>query len=390
MDFMKILQVYHIYPAVFGGVSKVVYDIVKELSRKGYDIVIFTTNAYLDKKFLGSYELNDGVKIYHFPAILRNFIGNVAIADHTFISYVKRMIRTFDVIHLHGYRTFQNVIVHYYAKKYKVPFILQAHGSLPRIMGKQKLKWIYDMFFGHRLLRDTSKIIALTHLEAWQYKVMGVPDRKITVIPNGIDLSEYTVLPSKGFFKKKFNIPDNKKIILYLGRIHKTKGVDLLIRAYAHLVKDMKCNDLVVVIAGPDDGHLHEVKSLASSLGVSASVLFTGFISSEDKLKALIDADVFVTPSFYGFPLTFLEACATGTPVVTTSLGGILEWIDGNVGYVTQPMPHDLAGAIYSIISDDNLHKQFSRKCMEVVKSVFSLEKVVAKIEEVYREVVER
>lgn len=68
-----------------------------------------------------------------------------------------------------------------------------------------------------------------------------------------------------------------------------------------------------LVIAGPDDGYLAEAKSLCDSLSISDSVLFTGFISGEDKLKALVDSDVFITPSFLGFLVTFLEACATGT-----------------------------------------------------------------------------
>jgi glycosyltransferase involved in cell wall biosynthesis len=116
--------------------------------------------------------------------------------------------------------------------------------------------------------------------------------------------------------------------------------------------------------------------------------MFTGFISSEDKLRALVDADVFVTPSFYGFPVTFLEACAVGTPIVTTSLGDTLEWIGGNVGYVTQPTPNGLAEAIYGIISDDELHRRFSKNCIEIVKSEFAIEKVVERLEEVYEEVV--
>jgi glycosyltransferase involved in cell wall biosynthesis len=95
---------------------------------------------------------------------------------------------------------------------------LQVHGSLPRIGAKQQLKWIYDVLFGYRLLRDASKVIALTRVEAEQYRRMGVPEEKIAIIPNGIDLSEYAELPPKGVFKKKFNIPEDRKIILYLGQ----------------------------------------------------------------------------------------------------------------------------------------------------------------------------
>jgi glycosyltransferase involved in cell wall biosynthesis len=215
---------------------------------------------------------------------------------------------------------------------------------------------------------------------------MGVPEEKIAIIPNGIDLSEYAELPPKGSFKKKFNIPEDRKIILYLGRIHRTKGIDFLIRAYAILKNKMNFKDAVLVIAGPDDGYLNEAKALANRLGILNSTVLTGFISSEYKLSALVDADVFVTPSFYGFPMAFLEACAVGTSIVTTSLGDTLEWVDGNVGYVAQPTPSDLAEAIYRIISDDELRKKFSRNCIEIVKSEFSIERVVEMLENVYEE----
>jgi glycosyltransferase involved in cell wall biosynthesis len=174
-----------------------------------------------------------------------------------------------------------------------------------------------------------------------------------------------------------------------LGRIHKTKGIDFLIKAYAHLINDRHCKDALLVIAGPDDGFLNEAKALANVLGVHDSIVFTGFISNKDKLKALVDADVFVTPAFYGFPITFLEACAAGTPIVTTSLGDTLGWIDGKAGYVSRPTSRDLAEAMYIIISDEKLRRRFSRDCIEIVKSEFSVEKVVERLENVYEEVVE-
>ena len=216
---------------------------------------------------------------------------------------------------------------------------------------------------------------------------MGVPQEKIELIPNGIDLSEYGNLPPKNSFKKKYGIRSSEKIVLYLGRIHKTKGIDLLLKAYAYLINNIKFKDAVLVIAGPDDGFLAEAKALASSLGISSSVIFTGFISSKDKLKALVDADVFVTPLFYGFSLTFLEACATGTPIVTTTLGDTLEWINGNIGYVTLPNHRDLAKAIYTIISNNELRGKFSKNCLNILRDKFSLEKIVYTIENLYKDV---
>ena len=382
---MRILQVYHIYPALFGGASKVIYQLTKELSKRGHKVDVFTTNAYFkgEKKYENGAELN----IYRFSLLSKNLSKqNIVIPNKEFVLWAKWIMKNYDCIHLHGYRNLYNIVVHRYIRKYRVPYVLQAHGTLHRIIAKQRLKWIYDVLFGYRLLSDASKVIALSQMEAKQYRCMGVPKEKIAVIPNGIDLSEYADLPSKGSFKEKFNISEDKKIILYLGRIHRTKGIDFLVKAYAYLTHNMKHKEAVLVIAGPDDGYLAEVKSLSNSLGISHLVFFTGFISSEDKLKALVDADVFVTPSFYGFPLTFLEACAVGTPIITTSLGDTLEWINGNVGYVTPPNYSDLAEAIYRIVSANEICENFSNNCREIVRSEFAIEKVVDKLEQVYIE----
>ncbi|MHA1832384.1 MAG: glycosyltransferase [Candidatus Baldrarchaeia archaeon] len=384
---MKILQVYHIFPALYGGVSTVVYQITKELLGKGHKVDVLTTNARLKH---GENRNLDGVGVYRFPVVSEKLTNyNIVIPVVNFLPWVKDRIETYDCIHIHGHKNPYSMVVHHYAVKYGVPYVLQAHGSLPRIGSWKRLKRVYDVLFGYRLLRDAAKVIALSGVEAEQCKRMGVPEEKIAVIPNGIDLSEYAVLPPKGAFKKKFSISEDKKIILYLGRIHRTKGIDFLVRTYAHLANEMNCKDAVLVIAGPDDGYLQEAKLLSTSLGVTDSVLFTGFISKEDKLRALVDADIFVTPSFYGFPMTFLETCAVGTPIITTRKGDRLEWIDGKVGYVTQPTPHDLAEAIYRIICDDELRKKLSRNCIKVVKSNFSIEKIVEKLEKAYKEVVE-
>jgi len=388
---LKILLVVPYFPPAeaFGGPVKVAYQTAKELVKRKHEVVVYTSDAkdFSSRLRIDSDNLIDGIRVHYFRNLALTLVKKFKLfITPQLVSRAKEEVEKFDVIHLHEYRTFQNIVVHHYAKKYGVPYVLQAHGSIPRIMAKQRLKRIYDALFGYRLLRDASRVIALSRAEAEQYRGMGVPEEKIAIIPNGIDRSEYVKLPPKEAFKKKFSIPENMKVILYLGRIHKTKGIDLLIEAYACLIKKMGFKDAALVIAGPDDGYLDEAKSLAQSLGISSSVLFTGFISKGDKLAALVDADVFITPSFYGFPMTFLEACATGTPIVTTTLGDVLEWIDGNVGFVTQPGPRDLAGSIHSIISNDDLQKNFRKNCKTVVEE-FGISKVISKLEEIYEDV---
>ena len=377
-----------VFSAPFGGPVTVVRSISKELAKR-HEVTVYTTTALDSKHDCEPKEKEvDGYRVIYFSRTLKplchsNLFGQLNLSL-SMAKAVKENLKQFDIVHVHSWQQFPDLMVHYYSTKYDVPYVLQVHGSLSRIGSKRTLKWFYDVLFGFRLLRDASKVVALSHFEAGQYRRMGVPEEKIAIIPNGIDLLEYANLPPKGAFKRKFGIPEEKKIILYLGRIHKTKGIDFLIKAYAHLINDMYCKDALLVIAGPDDGYLDEAKALANVLGVHNSIVFTGFMSRKDKLKALVDADVFVTPSFYGFPITFLEACAVGTPIVTTSFGDTLEWIGDNAGFVTQPTQKDLADAIHKNISDDELRRKFSRNCIEVVRSNFSIEKVVEKLIKIY------
>jgi glycosyltransferase involved in cell wall biosynthesis len=393
---LKILHVSYIYPPklkVADGITNVVYNVTKELARRGHQVTVFTSNlADLHTTTMlptGHYIVN-GVSVFYFRFLWRykTFMFTPSI-----INGLRNLDNdNFDIIHIHDARSFQGICTYLWDKIKQVPYVFQPHGSflssIPEPYGLKMPKIYLDKLVSSKIVRNALKIIALSSFEANQYKHIGIPEEKIATIPNGIDLSEFANLPPKGTFRRRFGIPGEKKIILYLGRIHKSKGIDLLIKAYAYLVNKMNFKDAVLVIAGPNDEYLNDAKALANSLGFYNSVMFTGFISSEDKLRALVDADVFVTPSFYGFPMTFLEACAVGTPIVTTSLGDTLEWIDRNVGYVTQPTPQDLAEAIYGIISDDELHRRFFKNCIEIVKSEFSIENVVERLEEVYEEVV--
>jgi glycosyltransferase involved in cell wall biosynthesis len=369
-----------------------VYNVTKELAKRGHHVVVYTSNLlnlHGHKVLPTGHHIINGVDVFYLRSLWRY-------KTFTFTPSLFRLLSRkehFDVIHIHDSRSFQGISTYMLEKTKNIPYVFQPHGSYlsfsPEPYSIKIPKILIDKLISQRIVKKASKIIALSKMEADQYRNIGIFNDKIAIIPNGIDLSEFAVLPPKGSFRKKFNIPDDKKIILYLGRIHKTKGIDLLIKSYAHLVKNMKCNKTVLVLVGPNDGYLHEVKSLAVSLGVSTSIVYTGFIDNEDKLSALVDADIFVTPSFYGFPVTFLEACITGTPIITTNLGDTLEWINGNVGYVTSPNSYDMAKAIYTIISDDELYLKFSKNCINTVTSSFSIKKVVTQLEMVYKELAE-
>ena len=390
---MKILQVIPVFSAPFGGPVTVVRSISKELAKR-HEVTVYTTCA-LDQRrdFKDSpFEVeSDGYRVVYFPRILRfsRLFSRVNISP-TMARALNETISEYDVVHLHSWRHFQDMIVHYYAMKYGVPYVLQARGSLPRIGAWRKLKWIYDVLFGYGLLRDASKVVALSRVEAEQYKAMGVPEEKIAIIPNGID-SEYADLPPKGAFKKKFGISEDKKIILYLGRIHRTKGIDFLIKAYAYLVRNSNFNDVVLVIAGPDDGYLREAKQLVASLGISERTIFPGLLVGREKIATFIDASIcaYLRPN-EPFGNVSLEAAASETPVVVcedTPMSNIVK--DGNFGFsVKYGDVTGLVNVFKTVLSNEGFKKEMGKHGREYVFKNFSWDKIIDQLEDLYEQVI--
>lgn len=387
---MRILLVIpYFYPAwTYGGPIKVAYDVSRELVKRGHKVTVYTSNGNNSYSRIDSrIKEVDGIQVHYF----RNVSAITAREMKLFITpsmirTVKRDIQRFDIVHLHEYRSFQNVVAHRYARKYVVPYILQAHGSLPRIMAKQRLKLIYDVFFGYRLLRDASKVVALSQTEALQYRGMGVPEEKIEVIPNGIDLSEYGDLPPKGAFKKKFGIDDDEKIVLYLGRIHKIKGIDILVKAFAKVIE--KLDDVRLVVVGPDDGYLGELEALTKALKIEDNVLISGPSYGKDKLEAYVDADVYVLPSRYEtFPMTVLEAMACGTPIILSENCGISEVVRNKVGLVVKPNSNHLCEALLKMLLSQDGQNTFRENCKTVIEK-FNILKTISELEKVYEELV--
>jgi glycosyltransferase involved in cell wall biosynthesis len=388
---MRLLHVISTFPPAyaFGGPPRVAFDICKELAKRGHYVEVYTTNAYdqrrnfkpLDKQIVVC-----NIKVTYFSNFLK--IKNLYVAPEMIVKLWKT-IEDFDIVHVHFGRQLYDAFFGL-GKNFCTPYVLQAHGALPHIGRMRRTKIVYDELFGWRTIRNASKVIALTCVEAKQYKAMGVPEEKIAIIPNGIDLSEYTELPPKGSFEKKFNIPEDKTIILYLGRIHKIKGIDFLVKAYAYLINEMKCRNAILVIAGPDDGYLSEAKALARTLRVSDSVRFVGPLYGRDKLAAYVDSEFCVLPSRYEtFPMALLEVYACAKPIVASNVGGLREFIvDGETGLLFEVGDfRQMAEKMLHLLNDGGKAVEIGRKARGLVEERYSIDRVVDNLEELYMEI---
>ena len=374
---MKILQVIPYFTPRRGGDVNICYNLSKQLVNRGHEVIIITTDFEFDEEYAKSLV---NVRIIPFKVIAR--IGLFLISP-SMKKWLKNEIRNYNVIHLHNLQSYQNNLVYRYTKKYGVSYVLQAHGLDPKRLEEDTLKKWYNWVWGYGILKDASKVIALTKTEAEKYKKMSVDKDKVEIVSNGIDLLEYENLPKEGEFRGKYEIKDEEKIILYLGRIHEIKGIGLLVEAFSDLIKEM--DDIRLLIVGPDYGYLSTLQESIQKLKIEEKVLFTGPLYGKEKLKAYIDADAYVLPSTYeGFPTTVLEACACGTPVIITDQCGITDIVDSKVGYVVAYDKDRLRDAIFKILSDGGLRRRFGEEGKRLVGAEFGWDDVVRKVEQVY------
>jgi glycosyltransferase involved in cell wall biosynthesis len=377
---MKILQVIPFFSPEFGGSVTVLYDLSRKLARRNHEVTILTTDFGFDREYADQIR-KEGVTVIALPCVA--YIG-LFLYSPSINTWSEENLKKFDTIHLHNYRSYQNAVIRTFAMKYRIPYIIQAHGSVPPLFHKEFLKKCFDRVWGYKILIDAAICIASTEIESDQYEKMGVSKNKIIIVPNGIDLSQYVHLPLRGQFRSKYKIPEDVRIILTLGRIHKIKGIDLLVKAFSQISHEF--NNVKLVIAGPDGGSLSQIQQQIHELQIDDKVLFTGPLYEEEKIEAFTDADIFVFPSRYdSFGNTLLEAWMFELPVIVTTNCCISSVIkDSNTGIVVDFDPAQIHEQILYLLNNEEKRKELGIMGKKFVQHNYEIKKIVRIIEEIY------
>lgn len=387
---MRILQVIPYYAPAwsFGGTVRVAYEISTRLAKKGHEVTVYTSDFGSPQSRVpiskgNDYEMIDGVKVFYFKNLSLLFYRLTRLAiTPSLIRFARRDLSNYDIIHLHQYRSLQNVIILYFAKRKGIPCVIHPHGSIGRVVEKRTLKYLFDTFFGYNILQSVKKVFALTSSEAQECSTLGVSKDIIQVVPNGIDISVLNAKQKSGLFKEKYGIENSEKMVLYLGRLHRSKGLDLLIDSFYEL--SIRMDDVILILIGPDDRYKVELEKKIDSYNLNNKVKILGYIPEEDKYAALSDADVFVTPSFYGFPVTFIESLACGTPIVTSNYGDYIDEIDGFAGIFTDYSATCFKNAMQKILTDTKLRNQLGENGKKLVQEHYNWDKIIEQLIEVY------
>ena len=375
---MKILQVIPFFTPVLGGSVTVPYHLSRWLAKAGHEVTIITTDYKYDPDYAQSLE---DVEVIPFRRVAE--LG-LFLYSPEMKAWLRSNISKYDIVHLHNFRAYQNNIVCKCARDFDVPYIVQPHGSLPRIVEKEGLKKLYDIVWGNNILRYASKVVAVSGNEVEQFRQAGIPDEKIAMIPNAVNYISPKSLPPVGQFRKQYGIRE-KHVILYAGRAHKRKGIDFLIHAFNSFVRSWIEDDVALVIVGPDDGYRSVLEDLVEQLGLSDKVKFIGFIPS--LAAAYQDADVLVYPSVYEiFGLVPFEALLCGTPVIVTDDCGCGEIIkEAECGYLVHY--GDMAGlgeALKFALEHPDVNKRMVEAGRRYIEEHLAWESVVKQVEEMY------
>ena len=387
---MKILHVAHFFiPCLSaGGVVNASYQIASKQAEDN-DVKVLSTDSCKERlKFPdGRYDVDvDGIRVDYFKNLSNRF-KMATMLDTPFSApfRIRKEIKDYEIVHIHEHRQTLAIIASHFARKNNIPYIVQAHGSVLPFFQKEGLKNLFDKVFGFKILHNAACVFALTEVEKEQYLKMGVDEDKIEIVPLGINLEEYENLPDYGRFRSKFNISDDDNLILFVGRIHEIKGLDLLIDSFNDLIGLNENKDIKLAIVGPDDGYLTELEDKIRMYSLEDNVIVTGPLYNEEKQEALVDCDLFVMPSKYeSFTTSGLEAMACSKPLVLTKNNHIHDWVDGNCGLACDDDKDSLRSAIEKLLFDEDLSKTYGENGKRLIKERYDWDIINKQILDIY------
>ena len=383
---MKILMLTWEYPPrIVGGIARVVHDLSKRLIKDGHEVTVIT---YRDGN-VPEYENDKGVEVYRVDNYMihpNNFIDWIMQLNFNMIAKATEVINKeggFDVIHAHDW------LVTYAAKSLKQSFNLPMVATIHATEAGRN-SGIHDDT--QRYINDTEwlltyeateVIVNSNYMKGHVQGLFGLPFDKISVIPNGINLNNFTGIDRDYDFRRRFAM-DNEKIILYVGRLVYEKGVQHLISAMPKILENY--HDSKLVIAGKG-GMIDELKSQVESMGLSNKVYFTGYLNQKEVQKMYKCADVAVFPSTYEpFGIVALEAMLAGIPTVVSDIGGLNEIVEHGVNGMKSYTgnPNSIADSVLSLLLDPQLAMNVTKNAKNKVKDEFNWQKIAQDTHYIY------
>jgi len=371
-------------PRIVGGIARHCLGLSKALAKLGHEVYVITL------EFPGTplFEDVDGVKVHRVLIELGhpNFIIWTFIFNHFMEKKVAELSRSvkFDIIHIHDWLTAEaGVSSKHFLNKSLVSTVHST--EVGRSQGLHNPDSFLIDGIEWWMTYEAKRVIVCSNSVKWELEShFNLPHDKVTVIPNGVEISNFNLNINREEVKRRYGIKPNERIVLFIGRLVPQKGVDTLIKAVPLIIQ--RHRDAKILIAG-DGWSRTYLEELAKSMGLGDHVRFLGFISDWELADLMVAADVLVVPSVYEpFGIVALEGMAAGTPVVATNIGGLSEIIEHDkTGVLVYPRnPESIAWGVNRVLSDRKYADWLVRNARKKVLEAYSWEEIAKRTVEVY------
>lgn len=370
-DIMKVAIVSRYFLPVRGGIENHCYNLARELSKKGIEVVIHASKDTLTKSnVLKELEIIDGIKVYRHKNFWR------------FIS------KNYDIIHLHNFNIFPHFLIFLtiFTKrlfKMETPkLIITPHGGFtPWWSGfstfAKIVKLAYHKTLGKLFINYiVDKIIAVGELEKEQLIKEGIKSEKIVVIPNGVEEEAYTLSKSENPKLAEF-----KPYLLFISRISQRKNLEFIIKCMKAI------EGIKLLIAGPvhEINYYNYLKKLISRLNLQDKVFFVGEVNTKLKYSLIDNALAIVLISKQETePIVVKEAMARGKPVIVSDIPPMRYLIkNGENGFIISN-EKEFINVVKELVENAKLVRQISENNKKISKK-WRWCTIVAQIIEAYR-----
>ncbi|MDZ7336673.1 MAG: glycosyltransferase family 4 protein [candidate division KSB1 bacterium] len=381
----RILMLAEKYPPVYSGAGHQAYSLSKTLAKLGHQVIVLTQL----QRGLAKKENQDGFQVVRLKSIGGRVLFSYLFGIKAGLWLLFRWKR-FDILHIHGINL------------WGLPAMLIARLTGIKIVAKMTLLGEDDppglekMKFGKlrkKVYLFPHKVIALTQAQIEQYRQSEFADHKLVQIPNGVDLKRYFPVSAaaKMELRKKLNLPADKNIALFVGKISVRKGVPVLIDAWSNFLQN---ENIMLCLVGPDNiekEFSHQIRIQIKEKNLENQIIMAG--NKKNIAEYMQAADLFVLPSEReGLPNSLLEAMACGLPCIVAAMPEY-ETIFRSDPPVLK-MIHEinsakLAAAILELM-DLKMKSAIGSGAHQFIASHLSIEKIAGQYEKLYGQLIHK
>ena len=369
---MRILHVISGIAREQGGPTFALEGLARAQHQIGLDVTVVATWQMIEGRDNAKTFLDMGVKCHVYGPAHGKFSKLAGLSD-----ILAGHVKNADVVHIHAMWEEVQHVAAVEARKAGVPYVWRACNAISRPI-MEKNYWLKRGVLAWRLKRDLNGAAAMHYATANERNESAWLNLKPRAIvePNGIDVS--AAAGDEARFRAAWPQLRGDRVLLFVGRLNREKGLDLLIEAYARLIRagPSPARNWSLVIVGGDPGRPYRgvVDLLIEEHALGGRVLLTGHLEGQAKADAYAAADLFVLPSrSENFGNVVLEALAAGVPTVVTRGVGLAKDVESmGVGAIADYSVDSLASVLSEWMADDARRERLSEHCRASVADRFA------------------